>query len=297
MKKVKNFFSYYSSNHAYTEYSLIKTFIWKIGVLRRLLGDISSSKKYLFTDLNKLNYKHKLKSPKPALILAGGPSLNEIDHEFVTNFKKFGDTFSTNYFPFTKTGQNCEIDYHVMLDIGHFTEIPEEEVEKKFRNWLKNEFNGKLITQIGVKVEYKGETIFIRGLVAPSFTRSINPMGLAVGFQPYTALYAISVAIWLGYKPIYVSGLDSSQHAFIIVSDGEVILSTHHADKSHPAAFKKWIGRPNSTSILAANAYVIEKMKLFRKYSVVLVGKGSHIDTIPRVSLDQILTRHLKQRL
>jgi len=296
VRKVKNYFSYYSSNHAYTEYSFTKTFIWKVGVLRRFLGDLKSGKKYLFTNLNKLNYKHKLKSPKPALILAGGPSLNEIDDKFVTNFKNFGDIFSTNYFPFTKTGQNCEIDYHVMLDIGHFTKIPEVEVEKKFRNWLENEFNGKLITQIGAKVKYKGEIIFIRGLVAPSFTRSINPMGLVVGFQPYTALYAISVAIWLGYKPIYVSGLDSSQHAFIIVNDSEVILSTHHADKSHPAAYKKWIGRPNSTSILSANAFVIEKMKLFRKYSVVLIGKGSHIDTISRASSDQIIAKHSKQR-
>jgi hypothetical protein len=296
MKRLKNFLRYYSSNHAYTEYSLIKASIWKIGVIRRLLGDMRSSKKNLFTNLSKLNHKHKLKFPKPALILAGGPSLNEIDSKFITNFKKFGDTFSTNYFPFTKIGLNCEIDYHVMIDVGHFTEIPAYEYEKKFRNWLLNEFSGKLITQIGAKVNYQGETIFIRGLVAPSFSKSVNPMGLAVGFQPYTALYAISVATWLGYDPVYVSGLDSSQHAFITVSDGKVILSTHHADKSHPAANERWVGRPNSTSILSANAYVIEKMKLFKKYSVLLVGNGSHIDTIPRVSLGQILARHLHQK-
>jgi hypothetical protein len=292
MNKFKDFFNYYSSNHAYTEYSFIKTLIWKIGVLRRFFGDLRSGKKEIFISLEKLNRRHKLISPKPALILATGPSLNGLNHKFLNDFKKFGDIFSINYFPFTDIGLKSKIDYQVMLDVGHFTENPLDEVEKKFRYWLQNEFNGKLITQIGRNTKCKNEAIFIRGLTAASFTKSINPMGIAVGFQPYSTLYAISTAIWLGYEPIYVSGLDASHHSYIHMHEGKAKLSNHHADNVYADSNKSWVGRSDSTSILSSNAYVIEKMKLFRKYSVEIIGNGSHIDTLPRVSLEQILAKH-----
>jgi hypothetical protein len=294
MSKLKKFFSYYSSNHAYTEYSFSKTLIWKIGVLRRFFGDLRGGRKVLHVNLEKLNRRHKITLPKPAIILATGPSLNEINHEFLNDFKKFGDIFSINYFPFTDIGLKSKIDYQVLLDGGFFTENPLDEVEEKFRDWLQNEFNGKLITQIGRNLKYKNESIFIRGLTAASFTKAINPMGIAVGFQPYSTLYAISTAIWLGYEPIYVSGLDASQHTYIYMREEKATLSNNHAGSFYPDSDKSWVGRPDSTSILSANAYVIEKMKLFRKYSVELIGNGSHIDTLPRVSLEQILTRHIK---
>lgn len=294
MNKLKDFFNYYSSNHAYTEYSFVKTLIWRIGVLRRLFGDIRSGKKQIFINLEKLNSKHKLMSPKPALILATGPSLNEINNEFLSDFKKFGDIFSVNYFPFTNIGLKSKIDYQVVLDVGHFTEHPCDEVEEKFRHWLKNEFSGKLITQIGRNNICKNEAIYVRGLTAASFTKSINPMGIVVGFQPYTTFYAISTAIWLGYEPIYVSGLDASQHAYIYMREGKATLSNNHADNFYTDANKSWVGRPDSKSILSSNAYAIEKMKLFRKHSVEIIGKGSHVDTLPRISMEQILSKHLK---
>ena len=294
MSKVKDFFNYYSKNHSYTEYSFLKTFIWKIGVLRRLFGDARSNKKNLNVNLKKLNQKYKLKSPKPALILATGPSLNEIDMAFISNFKKFGDTFSINYFPFTNIGLKHKADFHVLLDVDHFKEHAPNDIESKLRYWLHNEYDGKLITQIGRNINYKNEVIYIRGLTAASFSKSINPMGWVVGFQPYTTLYAISTAIWLGYKPIYVIGLDASQHNFINIQDNRTILSNHHAGSFYPDANKIWIGRPNSTSVLSSNAYTIEQMKLFRNHSVQLIGNDSHIDTLPRVSLQEILTRHLK---
>ena len=295
MNKLKEFFNYYSSNHAYTEYSFIKTLIWKTGVLRRFFGDLRSGKREIHINLEKLNKRHKLKSPKPALILATGPSLNELDYKFLNDFKKFGDIFSINYFPFTDIGLKTKIDYQVMLDVGHFTDNPLEEVEKNFRHWVQNEFNGKIVTQIGRDIKCKNETIFIRGLTAASFTKSINPMGIAVGFQPYTTLYAISTAIWLGYKPIYVAGLDASQHSYIHIQEGKAKLSKHHADNVYADSDMSWPGRPNSTSILSSNAYVIEKMKLFRKHSVEIIGNGSHIDTLPRVSLEQILAKHFNK--
>ena len=294
MNRIKEYFNYYSGNHAYTEYSFLKTFIWKLGVLRRLFGDLRIGKMNSFVNLEKLNRKHKINESKPALILATGPSLNEISEKFLNDFKNFGDVFSINYFPFTNLGLKSKIDYQVMLDVSHFTIDPADEVEKKFRYWIQNDFDGKLITQIGRNVSCKNEIIFIRGLTAASFTKSINPMGMIVGFQPYTTLYAISTAIWLGYKPIYVSGLDASQHSFIYMREGKATLRNYHADNFYPDADKRWVGRPDTTSILASNAYVIEKMKLFRNYPVEIIGNSSHIDTLPRVSPEQILTRLFK---
>jgi hypothetical protein len=78
------------------------------------------------------------------------------------------------------------------------------------------------------------------------------------------------------------------------MSEGKATLSNNHADNFYTDANKSWVGRPDSKSILSSNAYAIEKMKLFRKHSVEIIGKGSHVDTLPRISMEQILSKHLK---
>lgn len=281
----------YSSPHIYAEYSIKKILIWKIGVIRRVVGDIRSNYRYLHVNLKKRNKSHKLKTAKPALICATGPSLNNLNINFFKDFKKFGDIFSINYFPFTKIGKQLEIDYQVLLDVDFFKELPIDNVDKKFRKWLKNEFRGKIITQIGVKNNYDNELISIRGLTAPSFTNSINPMKLLVGFPPYSTFYAISTAIWLGYSPIYIVGLDANQHKFIYIEEDGVKLSDNHSDNFYPN-LKYWSGRREVTSVLSSNAYVIEKLKLFKNFPVFIVGRDSHVDTLPRISPNKVIVKH-----
>jgi hypothetical protein len=288
MSNLKKSFAYYSNNHTYTEYSVFKTLFWKLGVLRRLLGDIRSNKKNMFINLEKLNSRFILKSKKPALICATGPSLNEISLDFIKTFQEHGDLFSVNYFPLTDIGSKSKIDFQLILDVGLVLNEPWDPWIDNFFRWLTNDFCGKLITQIGVDLGYKGDTIYLRGLTAPSFTKNINPMRGIVGFPSYTSLYAISIANWLGYEPIYVIGLDASQHSFIEIQEGEAVLKNHHSDLAYPE-FGKWGGRPDVTSILSSNALVIEKMKLFRHCKVKILGQASHIDTLARVTADQVL--------
>ena len=281
--------SYFSGNHAYTEYSFLKLIIWKLGVIRRLLGDIKNNRGILLVNLNKLNKEFKMRNPKPALICATGLSLNEIDLKFMNDFRTFGAIFSINYFPLTEIGSKCKIDYQSLLDNGLFKKVAYDATEISFRKWMNTEFDGTLITSYGRQTNYKGRTIYIRGLVAPSFTKSINPMKV-VGYPPYTTLFTVSTAIWLGYSPIYIIGLDSTQHAYLEVSNSGVMLNDHHAG---PYAKKSiWNGRTDSLSVLSSNAFTIEKMKLFRKHNVFILGNSSHIDTLPRITPAEVLHAH-----
>jgi hypothetical protein len=289
-KKIE-FFNHYSRPHTYAEYSIKKILVWKIGVVRRLVGDARSNYRYLHVNLKKLNKVHKLKVAKPALICATGPSLNNLNIKFFKDFKKFGDIFSINYFPFTTLGKQLDIDYQVILDVDFFKELPIDNVEKNFRIWLRNVFRGKIITQIGAKCDYDNKLISIRGLTAPSFTNAIDPMKFFVGFPPYSTFYAISTAIWLGYSPIYIVGLDANQHKFIDVKENGVTLSDNHSDKFYPN-LKFWSGRREVTSVLSSNAYVIEKLKLFKNFPVFIVGRGSHVDTLPKVSPSEVIIKH-----
>ena len=296
--RIKSFIQYYSGSHAYTEYSFLKLSIWKLGVIRRLFGEIRKNKKIIFVDLNQINKKFKIPNPKPALVCATGLSLNEIDINFINAFKEFGDIFSINDFPFTNLGLQTKIDYqsvldneyHSLFDNGQDSYKPGSQYKLKFRNWLSNDFTGILICSFGQMSEYEGEKIFLKTLTAPTFTKSIDPMKI-VGFQPYTTLFTISTAIWLGYDPIYVVGLDSSHHSFISVTDSGTVLRNHHA-YNRSLENKHWHGRPDAVSILSSNALVIEKMKLFAKHNVNIIGKISHIDSLPRISPFEILAKH-----
>lgn len=291
INRIKNAFLYYSGNHIYTDYSILKTLIWKFGVVRRLFGDMKSGRRHLLKNLEAINQNHKIKSQKPALICATGPSLNEIDIDFLNDFQLFGDIFSVNYFPLTEIGSKCKIDYQIVLDVNLVKKEPSNLWMDKFYQWLTNDFDGKVIAQIGSNVNFSGETIYLKGLTATSFSKSINPMRGVVGFPPYTTLFAISTAIWLGYKPIYVCGLDASQHSYIKITENGAVLKSHHADTSYPyPVLGKWDGRPDATSVLSSNALVIEKMKLFKKYSVQILGSESHIDTLPRILPHEILS-------
>jgi hypothetical protein len=291
-RKILGYLNYYTSNHAYTEYSFIKLFFWKIGVFYRLIGESKKNSGSIFINLQKRNYRHKLINQKPALICATGPSLNELNSNFLDNFKVFGDIFSINYFPLTSIASKCLIDYHLILDTKQLSEIKHNDSITPLKCWIKNEFNGKLITWSGSKIDFDGEVIYIKAKSAPSFSRSINPMRNIVGFHPYTTLFAISTAIWLGYKPIYVTGLDASQHAFIEMDGNIPYLKAHHVEGFYPNNEGRWGGRKDVRTILSSNAYVVEQMKLFKRNEIFIVGEVSQVDVLNRVKPDEILKNH-----
>ncbi len=289
---VKNF-QYYSKSHSYTGYSITKTVFWKIGVIRRLLGELKGNFFQLFINLENLNSPHKLKIDKPALICAGGPSLNELDENFFEKFSQFGSIFSVNYFPLTKIGSLSRIDYQIFLDDYLVKKTHADSMIDQFYFWKDNIFTGKIIKRVGTNrcnedSKNFNKEIYLKCLSAPSFTKNINPMKGAVGYPPYSTLFAISAAIWLGYSPIFVSGLDASEHSYLYIEDGKAKLKPRHADKTYPYN-NNFFGRPDALSVLASSAFVMESMKLFNKYKVYIVGDQSHIDTLPRLSPAEVL--------
>jgi len=273
--------------HVYNNNSIMRLLMWKIGVLRRFLGGIRSLSILDFYKIGKSNKKFKISGPKPAFICATGPSLNSLNRSTMESFAQIGAIFSINHFPITNIGSGIKIDYQMMLDAYHFNENNTDTSETNFREWFQSKFNGTLVTTFNSKPNYKGATIRISGLCLPSFTKSINPMGIA-GYLPYTTFHAISLALWLGYSPIYLLGVDASHHSKINIDKNGVALGRHHAYDANLDGLP-WKGRPDVSSILNSNAYFIQQCKLFSKYPVFVIESESHIDTLPRVSTDFIL--------
>jgi hypothetical protein len=288
-RKLKSNFDKASRSHSYAHYSFLKVLVWKIGVLRRFLGELRRLSVLDFFRMTKLNYRFKISSPRPAFICATGPSINAIEKKTMKSFAEIGAIFSINHFPITKLGQGIHINYQMMLDAYHFNELNTDISETNFRKWFKLKFNGVLVTTFNSKPNFDGDVIRLNGLCLPSFTKSVNPMKI-VGYQPYTVFYAVSLALWLGYSPVYLLGVDATHHSKINVGGTEVTLDRHHAYDANLDGLP-WKGRPSVSSILNSNAYFIQQCQLFSKYPVFIIEGESHVDLLPRVSVDSILHR------
>jgi len=287
--KLKISFDKASGPHSYAHYSFLKVLIWKIGVLRRFIGDLRQLSVLDFFKLTQSNFIFKIPSPKPAFICATGPSINAVGKETMKSFAQLGAIFSINHFPITEIGKGIQIDYQIMLDSYHFTELTTDVSEINFRKWFGSKFNGVLVTTFNAKPRFDGDIIRLNGLCLPSFTKSVNPMKF-VGHQPYSVFYAISLALWLGYSPIYLIGVDASHHTKIKVEKNGVTLGRHHAYDADLDGLP-WKGRPNVSSILNSNAFFIQQLELFSKYPVFIIEGESHVDSLKRVSVDSVLRR------
>lgn len=277
-----------SQSHSYVAYSVLRVFFWKIGVLRRFLGEFRRRPIVQTRKLRKQLKSYKVSLPKPALVCATGPSLQEMSLNQLLEFKNLGvEIFSVNHFPLTELGRHVEPEYQLALDYQHFEAQGSSPAEISFQRWLAQIYKGKLVLARGKKFDTTATILEINGHCLPTFTKSVDPTRI-VGFQPYTSLFAVSLALYLGYSPVYLLGVDASHHAYLQINGDAVTLSSHHAYESFQGG-RPWIGRKDVRSILSSNAFFIENCELFAGREVYILGNGSHVDSLPRVSIEHAL--------
>jgi hypothetical protein len=260
---------------------------WKYYVLRNFLAQEKFNKN--FKNKKKIEIIKKLKDSfhGPALIVANGPSLTRISEGVIQDFSDKKSMFTVNNFFDIKFNQRIIPNYHFICDNDYWNNS--DPIKVNYREKLKRlQFeNDLVIIQPDYQEEFTGKnTLFIRKNPLTGFGKSIN-ITKVNGLPNLTSFFAISTAIYLGYSPIYVVGLDLNYYKFVEYrNDIGWVLRSHHANDFKLESYAPWRYRETLLIVLNSNMMQIHYLSLFKNYDVIIANDAILSKEIQHISIE-----------
>lgn len=273
--------------YEYTEYSLRKLLKWKYYTLRVFLSAERSHRKNRGSGKLKKIRKLKGKMSGPAIILGNGPSsldLLNFDNHKLQNRYTF---FCVNFFLNSELANAIAPDYLVLCDdplwskdfLEYRNRVSKAQIEKNL-----------VIIQPDHQEDYGTEThtIYIRKNPLNGFTKRIAIEKRISGLPNYTVFYAVATALFLGYSPIYLTGMDFNHYKFANLTPEGLILQPHHSYSENSRA---WSGRDTLSRLLSCNLHQMSSLNLFRNYDVSMVGNQPPHDVLKFTHWSEIIEK------
>lgn len=170
---------------------------------------------------------------KKVFVFANGPSLGAIDLEKIKRLQTQGHSLIAINSFVSKSASIIRPDYVVFADKLHFGLKASESTQyAEDVSWC---------IQNGVKIflpaHYAhllrgGDSYSFNGFVN-IFSGNVTDISKPLGYYPLTGLYALSLAVNLGFSEIYMAGFDNSYFKEFEVTDGSALLlkHTHYYDE------------------------------------------------------------------
>jgi len=272
------------------------------GALRRgrtLLEFVVRSIFYICDKPAKLSSLRLLKNSrrgKCALVIANGPSAERLRPNRVGELQSLGklEVFVMN--GFYKSGLNERIapDHHVLSDPGHAPDASEffEGLWLSISKGVSNVFCPRT-WKIDSRVVEPERVVHFEDRSLELWSKNTSPLRPR-GYLSMTAYKALAIANYMGFKKIYVVGLDNSMFlAFEVDEDNRILQSPNHAGGSGGKAPAHLDGLfPGGVADyfydLAFGAHQLKK--LFGKYPIVNLDRASFTDTFTKFDELDLLT-------
>ena len=233
---------------------------------------------------------------KDALIIAGGPSVNRIDVSNVLAAQSSGklDVFALNWFPLSDLAQTIVPNYFCLTDPLNkpasqtlFKGHKSEEIWRYLKSWPQI----KLILphdwmEQDQLIENDVEIwIDDRELVGWSHSNSVlRPRGYA----SVTAHKTIAAAVHMGYRTVYLIGLDNSLHKNVEVDEQNQITETpaHFYDDEKSVDIRRQHLYPNGMQSLLYNYSLlfVDLKNCFQSGNIFNIDKSSLTDVFPKAN-------------
>ena len=239
-------------------YSVTKLIIQKIRVFVAYLvftvvslGDLRASKKVTKKRKNKY-------CGKTALVIAGGPSANNLDVEVVISAQRNNelDVFAMNWFTHTPLANQLTPDFYVLSDPinrvnreGTFKSRNSNQIWDVLSTWKETKLIVPHYWRADLKYMNKEVVMYIDDRELIGFTRSILPTKPR-GYSSLTALKTLAAAIYMGYREIYVIGLDGTAFKSLYVTKENLVYEGNNnlADSDETPGVLRSDGWPNGVS-------------------------------------------------
>jgi hypothetical protein len=146
----------------------------------------------------------------PALIIANGPSSQDLTASQILQLQRSGCVFyAMNGFALSRAAEYISADYYLVAD-PDFANEEYPELAKIYQYLEKNPQTAVVTPAVThLLTNFLGKRIHLNGLPGAPLARSLSPLRLR-SYTDSVALLALSFAIYLGHKTIYVIGLDNS---------------------------------------------------------------------------------------
>lgn len=252
--------------------------------LKRISGKKDSLKKLILLKNTKVN--------KYSLIFANGPSAKNIDFKNIKKLQKKGvlDVFVMNHLMedeyFIK---NLDPQFIVLSD-------PDHKYKKKSKLWsyIYSKPDLKIVSPLDwhSNAQCKNSCIHFNDQSLEGIVKNIDPR-YSRGYPSLTALKALSMAIHLGYKKIYITGFDNSWFLKIKVDDrNRIKIQPNHGSAAYHKEKDLTFSYDNNISNLYLDLFVINNAfkKYFDKKNIINTSKTSLIDIYSKEDLPKNLT-------
>jgi len=228
-----------------------------------------------------------------ALMTANGPSFLKLNFQSLMESQNSGEikVFGINYSPLFDHG--IRPDYVVLSD--HYMH-PRNYVETNIRFWKQinscpetilitptNWCNGKYFSQCST-----GKCLHFNDIGAEGLVRGINPLRPR-GYLSVTALKALAISDFMGFKEIGVIGLDNTFYKGLkVTQDLEMVENAYHASNgqhfnSQLGDFWK-LGVSDYFFFVSLNFYFLKKY--FSKKRYVNLDRSSLVDAFTKIKID-----------
>jgi hypothetical protein len=220
--------------------SLVKALLAKLYLLLNFIVSIPEARrcrKYLFGIINE-----RMKNTRTsALVLGNGPSAKKVEWSTVSRRRQSGDlhVFTMNYFLLNKGISPLDIDYVVMSDPGCLPSSQDERTKNLWEIIENNAGTIKVITPTGWHKVLCSDSkltdtcLHFDDRSLETFSRNISPLQPR-GYISMTALKALAVANFIGYKNISFIGIDNDWFRGLRVDgDNRLIQESVHVTSDY----------------------------------------------------------------
>jgi hypothetical protein len=231
----------------------------------------------------------KPKSDRVAVLIAGGPSFTDELAKAVMSARDVVDVFAINFFCRSAWANSLRPDFYVLSDPAHLSGGTEE-----LRSWnamlaeyLHSGDDIRLIAPVSGNWD-RFKTPHIRFDDAEAYGSSNTDPRFPRGYPSNTAFKAIAVAQSLGYRRIYVFGLDYDYPRKLFVSEtNKVMLREEHHYGVRDADYS--IHFASIAHALNWWSYDFRRFAILAGKGVYNVTKTSLIDFFPRISPESFI--------
>lgn len=233
--------------------------------------------------LRSLRQMRNTKKNKPVLIIGNGPSAITVTKEHIKKLKlRNADVITMNNYDKTAISDEIIPEFHFLLDPEYQRE--EFDGRKSIVTYLASHPEIQVIQSSLVPAELIGnqKPLFVNGIQAVGLWKSDSP--LKANTYPQGVLFsALKFAHFLGYSPIYVTGIDNSFYKNHLHNQiGTIVIDTNglhaYSDESN-GKFAKTIPflTRNMSDVLFAHAIFLQDLRKFGKgKTIVNVGLSDY---------------------
>lgn len=270
--------------------SRFKSFI--SGLINYLI-EIYIARKYLLSTFK----KYKSAANKKCLLIGNGPSQGHLSPDLLDKFKAAGnDTYGLNYWT-----ENTELSRHIpsymiFSDPDTFNENKDYLVEKtkKLKKYILDNHDIKIIVPFSMVSMMKSQfTNEIYGFCDSEFNgwKNTNPL-LPRGYISMTLYKGIAWCGFLGYKNIYVIGMDNTFIKNIFSNKNNAVLQL---DK-HSSQEDKLIDLSQMYESIASRVDELSRLFIdlivFKKLNIINLDIYSLTDSFVKLSIEDFRTEY-----